>query len=270
MIVMNRTAGRVAAGLLAGLCWAAVTPAQAQNRFVTIDYMKVAPGQDDAYLQVEQKIWKPVHEARMKTGDAIAWYLYAVASPSGTEVHHNYVTVGVYKTFEAMENPFPAALFAKVHPGVNMADVSKKTLAGRDLVRSETWESLARNPETPLPKPAPFLSVEYMKVPAGGDGAYNDVEKMWKNVHDLRIKDGTMASWSLLRRVFPAGSDQPYNYATANGYNNYKDLNGFNLEALYPKTGLTMSLTDFGDKTGKARDLVRGEIWVLVDYVRAP
>jgi hypothetical protein len=206
----------------------------------------------------------------VKAGDAIAWYLYAVASPSGTDAHHNYVTVGVYKTFEAMENPFPAALFAKVHPGVNMADVSRKTLAGRDLVRSETWESLARNPEAPPAKPAPFLSVEYMKVPAGGGQAYNDVEKMWKKVHDLRIKDGTLATWGLLSRVFPAGSDYPYNYVTVNGYNRYKDLNGFDLAALYPKTGLTMSVDEFGDRTGKARDLVRGEVWVLVDHVLAP
>jgi len=31
-----------------------------------------------------------------------------------------------------------------------------------------------------------------------------------------------------------------------------------------------MSVNELGDRTGKARDLVRGEVWVLVDYVQAP
>jgi hypothetical protein len=268
-MVMNKTAGRLAAWLLAVLCCAGVTPAWAQNRFVTVDYMKVAPGQDDAYLQLEQKLWKPIHEARVKAGDAVGWYMYQVLSPSGSEAHHNYVTVAVYNSFEAMESPFPAALFAKVHPGLNMADFGKKTLGARDLVRSETWQSLARMPETPLAKPAPFMSVEYMRVPAGGGAAYTEVEQMWKKVHDLRIKDGTLASWSLLSRVLPAGSDYPYNYVTANGYARFKDLNGFDLEGLFKKAGLGMSLNEFGDRTQKARDLVRGEVWVLVDYVQA-
>jgi hypothetical protein len=78
------------AAVLAG---ANETAAQNQRPVVvTVEYMKVAPGQDDAYLQVEQKMWKPIHEARVKAGKAIAWYLYRVASPSGTLVDHNYVT----------------------------------------------------------------------------------------------------------------------------------------------------------------------------------
>jgi hypothetical protein len=31
-----------------------------------------------------------------------------------------------------------------------------------------------------------------------------------------------------------------------------------------------MSLTEFAERTGKSRDLVRGETWVLIDSVEAP
>ena len=91
---VHSTAAAVAmvAGVLACANEAA---AQNQSLVVTVEYMKVAPGQDDAYLQVEQKMWKPIHEARVKAGNALAWYLYRVNSPSGTLVDHNYVTVAI-------------------------------------------------------------------------------------------------------------------------------------------------------------------------------
>ena len=76
MNVLNVTAQRLSMCLLAGLWCVGATPASAQDRYVTVDYMKVAPGGDDAYLQLEQKTWKPVHEARVKAGNAAGWYLY--------------------------------------------------------------------------------------------------------------------------------------------------------------------------------------------------
>jgi hypothetical protein len=265
---MRRTLGLLPAILL-GLSIAGATPAAAQGQFVTVDYMKVAPGQDDAYLQVEQKTWKPIHEARVKAGNALGWYLYRVASPSGSQVDHNYVTVALYSNFEAMENPYPSELIAKIVPAQGMAEFNKKTLAARDLVRSETWGAMAGAPETPLAKPAPFLSVEYMKVPPGGDAAYVEVEKLWKQLHQVRIKEGTLVNWGVYGRVLPGGSDYPYNYATVSGYSHFKDLIGLDFAGLVQKAALGMSANELGDRTGKARDLVRGEVWVLVDYVQA-
>lgn len=246
------------------------TPLMAQGPFVTVDYMKVAPGQDDAYLQVEQKVWKPIHEARVKAGNALGWYLYRVASPSGTSADHNYVTVAVYKSFEALENPYPNELISKIVPAQSLPEFTKRTNAARELVRSETWEGFASMPEAPLEKPAPFLMVEYMKVPSGGGAAYDEVEKLWKKIHEVRIKEGMMANWGAYARVFPGGSDYPYNFATASGYSHFKDLNGLDFPALVQKANLGMSVNEVGDKTAKARDLVRGELWVLVDYVQAP
>ncbi len=125
-------------------------------------------------------------------------------------------------------------------------------------------------PEGPLAKPAPFLSVEYMKVPSGGDAAYAEVEKLWKRIHEVRIKEGTLTSWGLYGRIMPGGSDYPYNYATTREYNHFKDLIGPDFSAVVQKAGLGMTANELGDRTAKARDLVRGELWELVDYVQAP
>ena len=71
-MTIHRLSKAAAALLVAGFMVRA-TPLMAQGPFVTVDYMKVAPGQDDAYLQLEQKTWKPVHEARVKAGNALGW-----------------------------------------------------------------------------------------------------------------------------------------------------------------------------------------------------
>jgi len=258
------------AALVAGGFLAGGSRATAQGVVVTVDHMKVAPGQDDAYLQVEQKLWKPIHEARIKAGKALAWYLYRVVSPSGTLVDHNYVTVAVYDAFEATENPYPDDLLAKIVPAQGRAEFMRKTGASRDLVRSELWRGI---PDALIPasgEPAPYLNVELMKVPAGGEDAYIEVEKVWKKLHEVRVKDGTLANWGAYVRLQPEGSDYPYNFATVNAYRHYKDLDGLDFAALVQKANIGMSVNELGDRTGKARDLVRGELWALVDSVQAP
>ena len=268
---VHSTAAAVA--MVAGVL-ACATEAAAQNQslVVTVEYMKVAPGQDAAYLQVEQKMWKPIHEARVKAGKAIAWYLYRVASPSGTLVDHNYVTVAVYNGFEATENPYPDDLLAKIVPAQSVTEFMRKTLASRELVRSEMWEGIAdmRISVPPGSKPAPFLNVAFMKVPPGGESAYVEVEKLWKKMHEVRVKEGTLVSWGVYARLLPEGSDYPYNFATTNAYARYKDLNGLDFQAAFQKANLGMTVNELAERTGKSRDLVRGEIWVLVDSVQAP
>ena len=263
---INRTAGLALAAVVVGLSLAGTAPAEAQSQVVTVDYMKVAPGQDDGYLQVEQKMWKPIHEARVKAGKALGWYLYRVESPSGTLVDHNYVTVAVYSSFAATENPYPDELAAQL----SAAELVKKTLAARDLVRSEIWGAITGAPETAIAKPAPFLIIEYMKVPRGGDEAYVEVEKLWKKMHEVRIKEGTLADWGVYGRILPGGSDYPYDYATANGYNRYKDVVGLDFAGLVQRAAVGMSANELAERTGKVRDLVRSELWALVDYVQAP
>ena len=74
----------------------------------------------------------------VSTTNPIFVVLYTVHSPSGTLVDHNYVTVAICSSFEATENPFPNELLAKIVPAQSAAEFMKKTLASRDLVRSDS------------------------------------------------------------------------------------------------------------------------------------
>jgi hypothetical protein len=46
--------------------------------FVVLDFMKVQPSQHSVYLEVEQDIWKPMHQERIHQGIIVGWFLYAL------------------------------------------------------------------------------------------------------------------------------------------------------------------------------------------------
>ncbi len=268
---MKRNLGSVMVWLLAACLCLGVMPAQAQDQevYVTVGYMKVPPGGGNAYGELEA-LWKPVHQVRVDAGMILGWYVYEVLSPSGTEAHHNYAIATVFPSFEAMENSYPEGAWETAHgDDVNMDQVFERTRNAREGVRNETWQLLDQLPETPLATPAPYITVDYMKVAQGGGAQYMELEALWKNIHKVRMGNGTMASWALYGLVFPGGSANEYNYATVNGYSEYKHLNDFDFAGLSQEADLGMSVNEVSMKTEAARDQVRTELWHLIDYVQA-
>jgi hypothetical protein len=123
--------------VLGGVLSAAVSDLRPPNIYV-VDFMKVAPGQDEAYLQVEQAWWKPVHAERIRRGQMRAWALYRVRYPDGAERDYDFVTVNVFANFEDAERD-PFELFPVVHPKLDVQLVEQETSASRRLVRGELW-----------------------------------------------------------------------------------------------------------------------------------
>ena len=44
------------------------------NPVMEIAYMKVPPHGAEEYISMEQEIWKPVHQERIKNGKLLGWY----------------------------------------------------------------------------------------------------------------------------------------------------------------------------------------------------
>jgi len=270
---VKRILGVAAASLLLACLSAGKLPAQSQGPvYLQIALMKVAPGQTDTYVALEQELWKPVHQARVDAGKILGWYLYRVLSPRGTDVHHNYAVVNVFDGFEAMQNSYPEGVWEQVHPGVNTDDVWRKTVAARKGVRGETWRSVDAT-QPPLSTPSPYLMIDYMKVKSGDRAEYIGIEQdVWKPMHQAVVDNGDKASWELYALVFPWGSSLEYNYATVNAFNEYgdMDLSEFDFAAVFASTHPGEDPVETGRVTQEARDLVRGEIWHLIDHVQAP
>ncbi len=109
------------------------------SKLISVNFMTVAPMNGAAYVEAEQKAWKPLHEARKKAGLLENWLLFGRILPQGTDFDGNYVTVDAWGSMENMMAPVPDGLFEEVHPDKNFGKVMGKTAALRELKRSELW-----------------------------------------------------------------------------------------------------------------------------------
>ena len=267
---MTRRVLSLTLGLAVCVCLGA-SPALAQEEappvFYDVAYMKVAAEKAQEYVGVERDVWRAIHEERVKAGIIVGWDLYAVWFPGGTDAPYQYVTVNIYDDLAKMPSSFSEKIFEKAHPGKDMDAVMAKTLASRDLARNELWvQREMLNPEGGI-KVGDYLTVGYMKVPPGGNGAYLRMERtVYKPIHAARVADGWIDNWGVNQLVFPGGTGGEYNWATVQVYSDFSKLLGGTpgtFQKAHPE--LTPQVFQSSDEL---REMVRVDLWELIDQVR--
>jgi hypothetical protein len=238
--------------------------------YVQLDYMKVAPGKGDEYMRLEQEVWKPFHQQRVKNKEMLAWQLYDVSFTADMHREYDYVTANAYDNLTATEGTGMLAAFQRLHPGKAGTSLLTQTGAARQIVRSEIWQLVDQTAMSPASSPAApskYLVVDYMRSKPGVD--YVAVERdLWKPIHQDRVKSGALTSWALYELVVPGGTSYPYDYATVNRVSSLAALTAMYPDDLFKRVLPNISITDLGNRTGASRDLTRHELWVLVDATR--
>ena len=236
------------------------------RRYFVLDYMKVAPGKGNDYLRLEREVWKPFHAQRIKDKRLLGWSLYDVRYTADTHREYDYVTVNVYDNLAATDDQTGMGdMFQRLHPGNDGARLLTETGAARQIVRSEVWAMLDRTtPPNASAPPSKYLNVAFMRSKPNVD--YVAVERdLWKPIHQDLVRSGAMNFWAFYALVMPGGTSYPYDYAAVNGVNSLSALENMYPDALFRRVHPNISLTDIGNRTAAARDLTRGELWVLVD-----
>lgn len=233
--------------------------------FAVSDLMKVKPGAEQKYLDLEKNFWKPIHQERIKQGKISGWILYRVLY-TGTADLYNYATVTFFDDPAKLENSWDGIDAKKILPGKDVDKAYNETLASRDLVRS----NLIMKQDEAVPEsnssPAKYIQVDFMKVKPGNEGVYLDVEKsIWKPVHQEFIKAGTRVGWSLWSNLFPAGSGTDYQFITANFFSEFSKIGAADYNDAFKKAHAGKDIDALNVKTGNSRDLVRSELWEVVD-----
>lgn len=269
MISALRTVGVV---ILVGSVLLVVSSRSAaqQEAYVQYAYMDVAPGQEDAYLELEQDVWKPVHQLRLEDGAITGWHLYEVVLPGGTGPDYDYVTVSYYEDWNQVEVDIADAYFEEVHPDRDPQQIFEETVETRSLVRSDVVEILDRvDPGGYAEQPGDYLVVDFLRVPVGGQAPYVHLERVvWEPIHRELIEAGSQLSWFVGGRQF-VEDDDPYQYLTARVFDSWAgvepaaQMNALSsaVDGAHPDTTLEEIIT----RTEGARILVRREIWRLVD-----
>lgn len=242
-------------------------PAQTvPSLFVVVDYMKVKPENTSRYLEVEQEIWKPMHQERIKQGIIVGWYLYAVEF-AGSNEEYNYVVISLYDNAEKLENPWSAGIPAQVHPKKQLGELMERTYASRENVKTELYYSVATAPKIPLETPASYLQVNYMQVEPDHQSIYEQLEtEIWLPIHNASITSGRTSGWGLWKALFPRGAGQKYQYLTLNTFSEFSYIFELDFSIPFQDIHPDKNFDELILKTQQARSIVRTELWDLIDY----
>ena len=109
------------------------------------------------------------------------------------------------------------------------------------------------------------VEVGCMKIDPLKEEEYLKMEHdLWRPVHQERIKQGHMRSWTLYSVRFPSGSKNECDYRTVNVYNSLADMER-PIGEVFTKVHPNVPLAEVGRRTVTARDFRTGEVWYQVD-----
>lgn len=237
--------------------------------YLKVDYMKVPPGGGEEYIAIEQDIWKPVHEERMRRGLLTNWSLYDV-SYTTPDAPYSYVTINVFEDFERLEMTPSEEIFAAAHPEGDYEAMMERTMAAREIVHAEVWQLVdTAVSTTETGPPGRYLVVNFMDAPAGAGEEYLAAESdIWKPIHQHRIDAGRMSGWAIYSLVLPRGEAMHYNFGTVDFFNEPNDVVGTvddaTIRASHPdvsEAGIEAMMT----RTNEARSIFKSELWTLID-----
>jgi hypothetical protein len=191
--------------------------------YVSVSYIKVLPGQDDAYRSYLTTTAKKLYQELMAANPSFLSWSSARAMYQGMEpgTDFDYVGASIY----AGPPPEPGANLDAIYlkaTGTSQADIGKKLAAMRTVVGTEVLRYRAGVRLPGVLKEGDFRVVNRIKIKPGMADEYVDMaQTVTQPVMAERIANGELKSWSLWSRVFPAGVAVSYDGFTVQYF---KDL----------------------------------------------
>lgn len=249
---------------------ASISYAQTQRSdYKKVDYIQVDKDMSQQFLKTVQQKMKPAYKKMIENGDIRSWQLYAVRYPGGERSKYNVVcvvTAPEVNTFE--DNAFSEMESMQFTPASDGKNEMGKLASMTKLVASEIWKvrSLLAT-DTARTEPGQYMTMDYMKVPEGSGPAYLTLEdEVAKPLHQARIEKGTMSGWEMYSLVLPGGTEYGYSYATGNFFDHIGDMEFGFTNALIKQTLPGTNVSDLLNTIYETRDLVKSELWQLIDH----
>lgn len=204
-------------------CGTALAQPAPPDLHVVVSYIKVLPGQEEAYRSYLNTTGKKLFQEMMAANPGFLTWSSARVLYQGMEhgADFDYAGASIYAGPPPEPGSTPDALYMKA-TGMSQADLGKKLATMRTVIGSEVLRARARitGPE-PL-KEGDFRVVARLRIKPGmGDEYYQLAETMTQPVAQARAANGEYKSWSVWARIFPAGAGTSYD-AMAVTY--FKDL----------------------------------------------
>lgn len=251
--------------LLCGCLNVAFSQDNRVSRYISVAFIK---SKSDEFLAIEKGTWAPVHRQLIKEGRKIAWYLYQVKYPSGSNVSYDYVRFDIFTEWKQVEAPYAGVneIIKKTHPGLDVPAFNKQASQSRDLVWEQLYEVIAEAANK-VKVPSKFMVVNQVKTVPDSESEYVNLERTYfKPFHAERVAIGIMNNWGLYKRMLPYGEKYEYNYVTLNGFTTWEDIMKNNPPGPWQKAHGNLNFNEIHDKILSKRITVNNELWELVAF----
>ena len=234
--------------------------AQQQRDFLNFYYLDVEPGKGGEYRNFFREISSKVHKVRIEAGEIRGAYLMQARVPGGTESISDYILVIVPNGGLGGESMSAGDALKKAGIEMTGSQYWQKFWELTNFVKREIWTDVARIGSL---EEGNLIQMDFMDVHNVGD--WVDMEReIFKPVHQLRIDEGERVGWGARRLFMPRGRDLQYNGATVNIFADWEQLGKSGGRGFFRRAHPDMDTSDLSEKIGKARTMVRTELFELI------
>jgi len=248
--------------VLHGVCFSQLN----EGSYIKIDYIDVIASNEKKFIEKVSSDLKSVQNSRVNNNDLIYWRLYKVVFPGSRDAGYNYVMVTAASSMDPFEEEI---LSTTVKPASNIGNAIAALKSLHDRQYSEIWvvrNALELDSDN---TPARFVTMDYMNVKPGKEFQYRMLEdEVAKPLHQERMNIERMDKWEMYELILPGGTDYGYNFATGNFFDRLWHIEFGFTEELINQTHPDTDIVSLTNQIAETRDLVRHELWQLVENVR--
>lgn len=182
-----------------------------EKPFMVLEYMHVKPGNDHAYMEVEN-FWRTIHIAQQKKGNILDWSVWEVVAPYNMDAPYQYVVATVYAHFSDYLHPFKGTTRQQVFPNASEDSLQRMfsmTDTTRDLIRQDIFKVKS---DINSGKGAKYAMAVYLKVSPEKNQAFQSFMKDHREkLAETVIKNNFASEWWYGGLMFPGGHKAAYN-----------------------------------------------------------
>ncbi|MDR9364161.1 MAG: hypothetical protein RI575_02395 [Balneolaceae bacterium] len=238
-----------------------------EGYYMHIDYINVEKNDIPEFENHISNILKPVQESRISDDVIAEWYVYKVAYPGTQDPSYNYVFVSLSDDLEDFDDSNEQIIDRMSElTGSDETNEFQKWLIP---YRSELWRinnSVLTENDSRASK---YFVMDYMDVQLGMEYTYQMMEdEVALPIHRHRMDIDQMNGWELFSLIVPGGTEYGYNFATGNYFSDLRHFEFGFTEEIIRQSHPDTDINEINETFAETRDLVRSEVWELIDHVR--
>lgn len=189
---------------------------QKQNDKVCLEFFYVKPvgALHHEYIQSEQKIFMPIHQAAINAGKMIGFSVFWVETSSEYVRDYDFVVVKAYKTIEDIDAIIPDHFYKFLDTIVGFDSIMQASFKTRETPRREIWtvdKSYAKNLLGNFD--AAKLLMNFSTRPADDSAMFTSL-----------VKDSVIKHWESYSLLMPQSEKYPYQHLSICPFDRYKSL----------------------------------------------